>query len=186
MIVASGVLPISINQKGEIVLLLGKETSRSNLFNKWRRSGKNEGTWCGFGGKLEKGEAVEEGASREFAEESMNIWMGEEKMKDILISNRDSRLIVRYTHCIYQEFVVYFKYDADIPDQFKRVLNYFSKCKGICPEGHFEKSEVGWFVLSDLVSNNIKISLRPSFQATLLKSYPHIIAGMIDSFQVKE
>lgn len=183
---ASGVLPISINQKGEIVLLLGKETSHLNLFNKLRKGGKNSGTWCGFGGKLNTMEIVEEGASREFAEESMNLWMSKEKMKDILTVNCDSRLIARYTHGTYQEFVVYFEYDPDIPDQFQRVLNYFSKCKGTCPEGHFEKSEVKWFVLSDLVGGNIKETLRPSFQATLLKSYPHLIAEMINSFQVKE
>nr|QBK91262.1 MAG: NUDIX hydrolase [Pithovirus LCPAC202] len=182
MIVASGVIPISINQKGEIVLLLGKEKFQPHLSDKEQVKGNRSGTWCGFGGKLEKGENVEECASREFAEESMNLLMSEEKMKDILTINHDSRLIARYTHDIYQEFAVYFKYDPDIPDQFRRVLNYFLKCKGVCPEGHFEKSEVKWFLLSDLIKGNIKESLRPSFKRTLSKSYPYLIDGMINSF----
>ncbi len=104
--------------------------------------------------------------------------MSKEKMLDILTINRDRRLIARYTDQVYQEFAVYFKYDSDIPDQFSRVLNYFQKCEGICPVGHFEKSEVRWFILDNLIKGDIKEPLRPSFQRTLLKSHPYIIEGM--------
>ena len=66
MICASGVLPVSVNPEGKIVLLLGREIpdeSETHL-----NYGKQSGTWCGFGGKLEKEEIVEEGAAREFAD----------------------------------------------------------------------------------------------------------------------
>lgn len=59
----AGIIPVSRNEQGEIVLLLGKE--RHNV--QWRGSFR----WSGFEGGRKMGESMEETAVREFMEESM-------------------------------------------------------------------------------------------------------------------
>ena len=107
--------------------------------------------------------------------------MSEEKMLRILTTNWNRRLISQYTNGHYQEFAVYFDYHSDIPDQFTRVLTYFEQCKGICPEGHLEKSEVRWFKLSDIIEDKISQPWGPSFHRMLLEAYPYLIEGISKS-----
>tara|TARA_B100001741_G_scaffold12711_1_gene9923 strand:+ start:1224 stop:2183 length:960 start_codon:yes stop_codon:yes gene_type:complete len=64
-IVGGGVIPISFDQNGEILLLLGKERYISH----WRGSLK----WSGFEGGKKENESVEHIAAREFVEESMGV-----------------------------------------------------------------------------------------------------------------
>ena len=62
-IIGAGILPISIDEKGNIKLLLGKE----RYINHWRGSLK----WSGFEGGRKNGETIERTAAREFIEESI-------------------------------------------------------------------------------------------------------------------
>ena len=172
---AAGVLPVSINHQGKIVLLLGQETPFQDQNNP------NDELWCGFGGKTDQGETPEETAAREFEEESMALWMSKDEMLHILQTNYNQRLLDKHTDDIYQEFVVYFDYDERIPDQFDRVLNYFQRCnkiQSICPEGHLEKSAVEWFTLDQIISGQVDKVLRPTFLQMTLLSYPYIVDGI--------
>ena len=64
-IVGAGVLPVSIDDAGQVRFLLGKE----RYINHWRGSLK----WSGFEGGRKPGENVERTAAREFVEESIGI-----------------------------------------------------------------------------------------------------------------
>lgn len=64
-IVGAGILPVAIDDNGEIQILLGKE----RYVNHWRGSLK----WSGFEGGRKSGETIIRTAAREFIEESIGV-----------------------------------------------------------------------------------------------------------------
>tara|TARA_B100000945_G_C20390121_1_gene601760 strand:+ start:604 stop:1545 length:942 start_codon:yes stop_codon:yes gene_type:complete len=64
-IVGGGILPVSVDEMGNIYILLGKE----RYINHWRGSLK----WSGFEGGKKCDESIEHLSSREFIEESMGV-----------------------------------------------------------------------------------------------------------------
>jgi len=77
----AGIIPVSRNGQGEIVLLLGKE--RHNVH--WRGSFR----WSGFEGGRKVGETMEETAVREFVEESMGCVLRDaDELKERLVEKR--------------------------------------------------------------------------------------------------
>jgi len=65
-VAAAGVLCFSERTDGKIVVLLGREKETVG----WRQ-GSNK--WSGFSGRVERGEDVQDGAAREFVEESLSV-----------------------------------------------------------------------------------------------------------------
>lgn len=94
-IIGAGILPISIDGRGTIRLLLGKE----RYINHWRGSLK----WSGFEGGRKPGEDIEKTAAREFIEESMGIVKFDnehptvERITKFLL---DDRYVARIVLCI--------------------------------------------------------------------------------------
>lgn len=64
-IMGGGVIPVAVDENGELLVLLGKE----RYINHWRGSLK----WSGFEGGRKFNESIEETAAREFTEESMGV-----------------------------------------------------------------------------------------------------------------
>lgn len=195
-IIGSGVLPIAIKNE-EIYALLGRENN----------DGSSNNTWCGFGGGTDKGETIIETAIREFMEETMAIIMSREEIENIIRYNKDDRLIARYVIRDpnikpYVENVILINYDDELPILFSRVYQQFNRCNKLinksCQTGQcniigidigktclplFEKDEIGWFKLEEIIKlaedqkskpygNHIKhrpsIILRPCFIEMIL------------------
>jgi 8-oxo-dGTP pyrophosphatase MutT (NUDIX family) len=152
-ITAAGILPISVDKKGNIYLLLGKESYKEGY--------SDSNKWSDFGGKLEKGETPMQGAIREFDEETMSLWSDKQKMLEIL----SKETIYSYRDRFYVEYVILFEYTSDIISQFKRVYNHFKDCCN--KEGLLEKSEIKWFPLDTI--HTIK-DLRGNFKTGLLEN----------------
>ena len=96
-IVGGGVIPITLNEKGEILLLLGKERYISH----WRGSLK----WSGFEGGKKENEHVEHIAAREVVEESMGVVALDGKsthcsIEDVLNLIRNDEYVARIILCI--------------------------------------------------------------------------------------
>ena len=181
-IVGSGVLPLAIHNNTPYILM-GRE----------RDNGESTGTWCGFGGGIERGEDVTDNAIREFMEESMALIMSREDISNILLNNADNRLLTRYYLNVdkrYVEHVVLIPYDQYLPSLFDRLYKQFGRCAEIlgksCGDGQcniigvdigktcspmFEKDRINWFPLSEVIEmatsqlsgKSTSVKLRPCF-----------------------
>ena len=86
---AAGVLPYSKDADGRAWFLLGREKPNAS----W---GIDSSSWSEFGGSLNDGETVEEGAAREFFEETMGSVFGHKSwMESELGSGRYLLVMVR-------------------------------------------------------------------------------------------
>ena len=93
-VLGAGIIPVSVNPDGEIVLLLGKE--RHVLH--WKGSLK----WSGFEGGRKLHEDVEHAAAREFVEESLGVapLNGDTAVAAIAEQLRRGEYVARITLCI--------------------------------------------------------------------------------------
>lgn len=93
-VIGAGILPVSVDEDGQVRLLLGKERYVSH----WRGSLK----WSGFEGGRKPNEEIEETASREFLEESIGSveFSEDEKHYSILEYLKTSKYVARIVLCI--------------------------------------------------------------------------------------
>ena len=161
-LVFAGVIPYKIVNK-EFYILLGEE-------------GDGDG-WCGFGGGPERGETPQETAVREAWEESMGLLGTKEQIK-ISIHNSDWILTGNK-----KDGTQSIQYLVDAPmgidTSFNEVLKYLNYCnQGCFPKtGCYEKSQVKWFKLRDIIASaqtkkhipgNTKWFLRKGFRRDIL------------------
>lgn len=166
----AGIIPVSrlIANDGsiDIVFLLGKEHHEKG----WAGSD----IWTYFGGLSESVDNTpEDTAAREAYEESMGI-LG--SVADIKKRLETSYKVVRPKITIYMPYY-YLSYNHHIPDIFKRVYDYFSKCLQFspngkpciagCPEGYTEKVQLKWFTLREI--EGFSVSNPEMFHPELLK-----------------
>ena len=146
-----GILPYSIIQD-KYYFLLGQESQ-----------GDDAGKWSGFGGRLEAGESIYQGAAREAYEESMGF-LGSEK--ELLQEINDLNMIADNTFLIYRE------YDPKLPELYKRVYQYVQGILLVPPEGYLEKKDVRWFTSEEIIGRPdlLRVAFYKSFQKYLLSS----------------
>ncbi len=174
---AAGILPLSVDNEGNIVVLLGQE----NVDNKL--------VWSGFGGGAEKGESPKKTAAREGWEESMGFLGTKEDIYNIINSD-NNRNIAAYANDRYTEYVIYVSYNKDWPQLFKRIYDYWHKC-GIrdntkdpalyiptCPKGYSEKLAIKWVKLVDLRKGEYDGVLRDCFREMFAEGYNIILSGI--------
>jgi hypothetical protein len=122
-IIGAGILPVAIDEKGEVHMMLGKE----RYINHWRGSLK----WSGFEGGRKCGEDVEQTAAREFIEESLGVIQLDNKeptVEGVAEMLRKGEYVARIVLCIvhgeeverryHVTYVVEIPYNATHPDQF--------------------------------------------------------------------
>ena len=145
----AGVVPHAKDDEGELVFLFGKEIY---------------GKWSALAGTVESGEDIREAAVREFVEEAMGFYREE----DILpFLDEDEKLVITEKSATSHYYLVPFEWDPNLPSYFKNVTQFFLRCTGnrknrwgvptigTCNEGLFEKSDLEWFRMSDLVNMSL-------------------------------
>lgn len=148
MVYAAGILLVSY-YNDKYYVLLGKD---------------HYNTYSDFGGKSDfiDNDNPLRTASREMYEETCGTIYSITEIYNKL-QNCDSVSTLSYTKKQYMMYVMFIKYDKDIPKKFNKVYNhikhlpYLNKFK--------EKTELEWFLLQDVL--NKKISLRNIFQKTI-------------------
>lgn len=168
MFVGAGVLPWSINESGQIVLLLGQEGE--GFFS-------GAGTWCGFGGSRDKDENAVCTAAREFMEESMALIMNETEILNILEDPDNIQHTWVYQGPKFVEFLVYIPYNEQLVDLFTRVRNLIlihNKDEDNCI---LEKSKIEWFELHYVYKAAQKHghTIRPEFANFVVNNYETIV-----------
>ena len=151
---SAGILPISRNEAGEIVFLIGKD-SRDCVFSD-------------FGGKCENvdsGDPINT-ATREFYEETLGCICNTPYDIRFRVKHLSVMLIgeTKNKH-MYRMFVLEIPYQRDMPLRFKKMMN-FLKYKNI-GSSFIEKSEIAWVTLEELM----KIPKRRVFHDTVLTNY---------------
>lgn len=137
----AGILPVTM-YNDKIYYLLGKEVS--------------DGKWSDFGGGKNKNETIVETAIRESYEE-LSGFLGSLRDMEKLIKDD---LICKIKYQKYTTFVVFIEYNKNLPfyfnNHFKMIHKHFPHI--IDTNGMFEKSEIRWFSIQDIISNkNYKI-----------------------------
>lgn len=142
----AGIVPYTNDDTGELVFLFGKE-----IFGKW----------SALAGTVEPNENIQEAAAREFVEEAMGFY-NEADIMPYLDDNL--KLVITDKSAISHYYLVPFEWDPNLPAYFKNVTQFFLRCTGnkknkwgvpvigTCNEGLFEKSDLGWFRLTDLTN----------------------------------
>ena len=170
----AGVFPISRNHLNQVVVLLGRERYETN----WNGSEK----WSDFGGGPHPTETHIESAAREAYEESMGFLGSVEDIHKLVKTNSRGKIPcgsidnpVGYT------YIVEIPFDQELPKTFNQVYQYISqtfvthpvnpsiKYFPNSPDGWYEKTQIEWIVLQDLLNNlsKYKSELRPEFVITL-------------------
>jgi hypothetical protein len=147
---SAGILPISRNEHGDVVFLLGKDS--------------RDGVFSDFGGKSE---AVDNGdpvntATREFYEETLGCLCNSPHS----IRERVKKMSVMVNGTtkkgnVYSMFIIEVPYIPDLPIRFKKIVN-FLKYKNI-GSAYIEKSELVWVSLDEM----FKIPKRQVFSDTI-------------------
>uniref|UniRef100_A0A6C0BLJ1 Nudix hydrolase domain-containing protein n=1 Tax=viral metagenome TaxID=1070528 RepID=A0A6C0BLJ1_9ZZZZ len=152
---AAGVLPYSKDARGNTWFLLGREKPNQS----W---GVDSGSWSEFGGSIHAGETAEEGAAREFFEETMGAvfgnaaWMRAELMEGRYLLALDSKTPSGKG---YRSFLKYVPF-VDYPSKFARYKTMAKKFPHLlrelvpdCFDAHngnmfqtcTEKTSMAWF-----------------------------------------
>ena len=157
---AAGILPLSIDGQGRIIVLFGEEVEGDG--------------WSEFGGGREPGETIAQCAAREYEEETMSMWYNREEMLTILNSQR---LLATYNNGKYLQYLVYFPYSEWVVNQFNRVFDHLRSSVeriGQQPlELGWEKSRVRWFSLSALLEETTIEKIRPCCRDNLRRIGHH-------------
>jgi len=137
---SAGIQPYAVNGKGEITFLLGKEGFAPG----WTESDK----WGLFGGKVESGESVHEGAARECYEETAGCVLSLAELRQKL-DYGDFRLAI---DVIFKKtrFVCFFIQVPcrDYPSMFRHTKHFVQYVNGSVE--CIEKSQVKWFSHEEL------------------------------------
>jgi hypothetical protein len=147
---SAGILPISRNEHGDVVFLLGKDS--------------RDGVFSDFGGKAEtidNGDPVNT-ATREFYEETLGCLCNSphsirERVKNMSVMVHGTTKKGN----VYSMFLIEVPYIPDLPLRFKKIVN-FLKYKNI-GSAYVEKSELVWVSLDEM----FKIPKRQVFSDTI-------------------
>lgn len=147
---SAGILPISRDEYGGVVFLLGKDS--------------RDGVFSDFGGKAEtidNGDPVNT-ATREFYEETLGCLCNSPHS----IRERVKKMSVMVNGTtkkgnVYRMFIIEIPYIPDLPIRFKKIVN-FLKYKNI-GSSYIEKSELAWVTLDEM----FKIPKRQVFSDTI-------------------
>ena len=184
----AGVLPISLNEKGEIMILLGKE----RFISGWS----NSNLWSGFEGSSRSGESAEANAAREcFEELSGLLFQSEYQLRnDLVKENYFLKIILTCTNS--RKHITYLKivdFDAEFPEKFLKMRNLLissdlssvnhpavrsiirrnGEKEYLLNRDFIEKACVRWFTLTELedsLSGATQYTLRPVFVSVALNA----------------
>jgi 8-oxo-dGTP pyrophosphatase MutT (NUDIX family) len=154
IMVAASILPITIH-KNQLLFLFGKE-------NELEDSAKG---WSDFGGRVDPGETIFQGALREGSEELTGFLGNNKNLRDLIRSNGGVHKIV---HNGYHIHLFYLPYDENLPKYYnynhtflwERIdKQYLNKTK------FFEKIEIKWFSINEVKSE--KSEFRNFYQEIL-------------------
>ena len=138
--VAGSILPVSFNEKGELVFLFGKENTMED-------SSKG---WSDFGGGCESGETPFQTALREGGEE-LTFFLGDAKdLKKRIKKNGGVFPLVSGTYHIH---IFYLEYDANLPVYYNANHKYLWERMDnrlLNKSKLFEKIEIQWYKVSDI------------------------------------
>ena len=151
---AAGILPWSVDDSGQLVLLLGREA--------------DTGHWAGFGGARDRGESLYDTALREGYEESMGLIDGE--------TVRNSTSVRPYNFGTSLTLVVHIPYNASLPTYFHQFYRYSDPVRDWAPEGWFEKDSVRWVTMRALRTLHQRNQLRPYMREQL----PTILRDLLE------
>ena len=153
--VAGSILPVALNEKGELCFLFGKE-------NPMEDSAKG---YSDFGGRLEKNETPYEGALREGSEE-LTGFLGDKKQLRKLIKKNGGYYPIKID--TYHIHIFHLNYDEHLPvyynNNHKFLWNKMDK-NLLNNSKLFEKIQIEWFSISDMMSR--KKEFRNFYQSFL-------------------
>jgi len=164
--VAGSILPVALNEKGELCFLFGKE-------NPMEDSAKG---YSDFGGRLEKGETPYEGALREGSEELTGFLGNKTQLRNLIKKNGGYYSIIVGTYHIH---VFCIDYDAKLPQYYNNNHSFLWKNMDkqlLNDSKYFEKIEINWFSVSQMKMR--KKEFRSFYQdvlVILLEHEQHII-----------
>lgn len=147
-----GVIPYSFNNDRKLVFLLGRE-HYEKCYNASLK-------FSNFGGSPELDDkSTHDGAARECYEESMGFLGTQQNIYDSIINSNE---VFENDQAILYPMEI--KYDENMPKLYSDVYNYINKSFDITninniPEGYFEKIEIRWFTMRDIINN--KDIMRP-------------------------
>ena len=153
----AGILPVAI-KNNKIYFLFGRETM-DIVF-------RDAGKWSDFGGKIEKGEKLEDVAIREGWEETSGIFGNEKNIKEWV----EKKTIQKITNGTYTSFLVATDYNTKLPNIFDK--NY-KNIKKNNPEliyehnGLYEKDKIKWIEVDNLHKH--KKTFRPWYLSIINK-----------------
>lgn len=150
-----GVIVYSYDNCGQLIFLLGRESM-----------GPEAGRWSDFGGAA-KSNNIHAEAAREFYEETMGF-LGEQQDIYNMIATQ-SPVKVSGGHV----FFLKANYDASwqlIQTLFSRFYNYGAKHCRMCSEGWFEKSDIQWFTMDEILDRS-NTHIRPYFRKIIRETF---------------
>ena len=138
--VAGSILPIALNEKGELCFLFGKE-------NPMEDSAKG---FSDFGGGLEKGESPFQGALREGSEELTGFLGNKKELRKLIKKNGGTHHVLIGTYHVH---MFYLPYDENLPKYYNQNHTFlWNKMDKIMLNDSklFEKIEIQWFTIKDM------------------------------------
>jgi hypothetical protein len=156
---AAGVLPYAKDGSGNTWFLLGRERPNEN----W---GIDSSSWSEFGGSMDKNESCEEGAAREFFEETMGVVFGHKKWMEnelklgryLLVMDSRTPSGKGYRSFVKQipfldfpaKFARYKTISKKQPDLFKSLVPFCFQDDGRLLPSCAEKTSMSWFSVEQL------------------------------------
>lgn len=138
--VAGSILPIALNEKGELCFLFGKE-------NPMEDSAKG---FSDFGGGLEKGETPFQCALREGSEELTGFLGNKKELRKLIKKNGGTYHVLIGTYHVH---MFHLPYDENLPKYYNQnhmfLWNRMNKTL-LNDSKLFEKIEIQWFTLKDM------------------------------------
>lgn len=160
----AGILPIA-NHKGEIYIMLGRETADAKF--------EDSKKWSDFGGGAEFFESDEECAAREGYEETMGMFGNQEKL---LLHIKEYK-ILEITLKSYTSYVLEVPYDNTLPKRFEKVYKCVKREKRELIEqsnGFFEKDRIKWVALKKFKNEKRYRTIRPFYREAIKMLYKEL------------
>jgi hypothetical protein len=160
---AAGVLPYSKDAHGDTWFLLGREKPNKS----W---GIDSGSWSEFGGSITSSETPEEGAAREFFEETMGCmwhksWMAHELQNGRYLLAMDSKTPSGKGYRSFVKYVPFLDYPGRFaryktlakkqPEMFRKIVPECFQGADVADVGEMlqtcvEKTSLGWFSVDQM------------------------------------
>ena len=138
--VAGSILPIALNEKGELCFLFGKE-------NPMEDSAKG---FSDFGGGLEKGETPFQGALREASEELTGFLGNKKELRKLIKKNGGTYHVLIGTYHVH---MFHLPYDENLPTYYNQshMFLWNKMDKTLLNDSKlFEKIEIRWFTIKEM------------------------------------